>query len=55
MKDGEFGETDKKLAVMTIFSSLNWMPNWFNPTNQLDLDHVSNQLADLLINGLKKQ
>lgn len=55
IKDGEFGDIDKKMAVMTIFSSLNWMPNWYNPTNQLDQERVSNQLADLLINGLKKQ
>lgn len=55
MKDGEFGDIDKKMAVMTIFSSLNWMPNWYNPTSQLDQERVSNQLADLLINGLKKQ
>jgi AcrR family transcriptional regulator len=55
IKDGEFGDIDKKMAVMTIFSSLNWMPNWYNPTNELDQEYVSNQLADLLINGLKKK
>lgn len=55
MKDGEFGEIDKKMAVMTIFSSLNWMPNWYTPASQQDQERVSNQLADLLINGLKQQ
>ena len=55
IKDQEFGDIDKKMAVMTIFSSLNWMPNWYKPANQQDQERVSNQLADLLINGLKKQ
>ena len=55
MKDQEFGEIDKKMAVMTIFSSLNWMPNWYTPASEQDQERVSNQLADLLINGLKKQ
>jgi AcrR family transcriptional regulator len=54
MKDGEFGNIDKKMAVMTIFSSLNWMPNWYNPVDPKDQEIVSNQLADLLINGLKQ-
>ena len=55
MKDGEFGENiDKKMAVMTVFSSLNWMPNWYNPVDPKDQERVSNQLADLLINGLKQ-
>ena len=54
IKDGEFGDIDKKMAVMTIFSSLNWMPNWYTPASKEDQEYVSNQLANLLINGLKK-
>src|SRR5262245_19997872 len=31
VKTGEFKSTiDKKLAVMTLFSSLNWMPMWYD-------------------------
>ncbi len=55
IKDGEFGGIDKKMAVMTMFSSLNWMPNWYEPASKQDQEWVSNQLADLLIHGLKKQ
>ncbi|MDZ7646128.1 MAG: hypothetical protein U5K54_02505 [Cytophagales bacterium] len=36
-RNGEFKETiDKKLAVMTLFSSLNWMPMWYDPSSKID-------------------
>ena len=52
---GEFKETiDKKLAVMTLFSSLNWMPMWYDPQSKIDPQNLGQQLADMLVNGLKK-
>ncbi len=54
-KKGEFKETiDKKLAVMTLFSSLNWMPMWYDPHSKIDPQNLGQQLADMLVNGLKK-
>ncbi len=54
-KKGEFKETiDKKLAVMTLFSSLNWMPMWYDPQSKIDPQNLGQQLADMLVNGLKK-
>lgn len=53
--NGEFkAEIDKKLAVMTLFSSLNWMPMWYDPTTGINPDELGKQLADMLVNGLKK-
>jgi TetR/AcrR family transcriptional regulator, cholesterol catabolism regulator len=52
---GEFKDTiDKKLAVMTLFSSLNWMPMWYDPSSKIDPSELGQQLADMLVNGLKK-
>ncbi|MEO1052444.1 MAG: TetR/AcrR family transcriptional regulator [Bacteroidota bacterium] len=51
---GEFRNLDKKLTVMTIFSSLNWMPNWYNPVGEIDQVELGHQLAEMLINGLKQ-
>ncbi|SKC88656.1 TetR/AcrR family transcriptional regulator [Ohtaekwangia koreensis] len=45
---------DKKLAVMTLFSSLNWMPMWYDPDSAIDPSQLGFQLADMLVNGLKK-
>ncbi len=55
VKSGEFKSTvDKKLAVMTLFSSLNWMPMWYDPKSAIDPAGLGLQLADMLVNGLKK-
>ena len=52
---GEFkSNIDKKLAVMTLFSSLNWMPMWYDPSSNIDPLSLGQQLADMLVNGLKK-
>jgi AcrR family transcriptional regulator len=52
---GEFKDSiDKKLAVMTLFSSLNWMPMWYDPSSKIDSSELGQQLADMLVNGLKK-
>lgn len=52
---GEFKATiDRKLAVMTLFSSLNWMPLWYDPASAINSNELGKQLADMLVNGLKK-
>lgn len=55
LQSGEFKDTiDKKLAVVTLFSSLNWLPLWYDPTSNIDPMDLGRQLADMLINGLKR-
>ncbi|HMJ68698.1 MAG TPA: TetR/AcrR family transcriptional regulator [Cyclobacteriaceae bacterium] len=52
---GEFKSTiDKKLAVMTLFSSFNWMPQWYDPVGAIDPVELGRQLNDMLVHGLKK-
>lgn len=52
---GEFKKNiDKKLAVMTLFSSLNWMPMWYDPQGKIDPVDLGQQLSDMLVNGLKQ-
>ncbi len=53
IKHGEFGGIDTKLAVMTLFSSLNWMPNWYDPSGIINPTDLGDQLAGMLIEGLK--
>src|SRR5689334_6688030 len=55
MASGEFkNNIDKKLAVMTLFSSFNWMPQWYEPGGVIDSAELGRQLNDMLVNGLKK-
>lgn len=54
-RSGEFKRTiDKKLAVMTLFSSLNWMPMWYDPSGLIEPVELGRQLSDMLVNGLKQ-
>src|SRR4030095_15710881 len=46
VQSGEFKSSiDKKLAVMTLFSSLNWMPMWYDPGSAIDPQALGFQLA----------
>lgn len=55
VKRGEFkSNIDVKLAVMTLFSSFNWMPQWYDPDGRIDPVELGRQLNDMLVNGLKK-
>jgi len=55
VKNGEFKSTiNTKLAVMTLFSSLNWMPQWYDPGSVIQPSELGQQLSDMLVNGLKK-
>ncbi len=47
-------DIDTKLAVMTLFSSLNWLPLWFGPDSTIEPENLGIQLSDMLINGLKQ-
>jgi hypothetical protein len=55
VQSGEFKkDIDTKLAVMTLFSSLNWMPMWYSPEGSIEPKELGRQLADMLVNGLKQ-
>lgn len=55
VEKGEFKKNiDTKLAVMTLFSSLNWMPMWYSPEGSIEPKELGQQLADMLVNGLKQ-
>ncbi len=55
VKNGEFKSSiNTKLAVMTLFSSLNWMPQWYDPGSVIQPAELGQQLSDMLVNGLKK-
>lgn len=54
IKNDEFKPVDTKLAVMTLFSSLNWMPNWYDPVKTINPEQLGEQLAELIIAGLRQ-
>ena len=55
IRSGEFKKNiDTKLSVMTLFSSLNWMPMWYSPESSIDPAELGQQLAEMLVKGLKR-
>jgi len=49
---GLFRPMDRKLAMMTILSSINWTHQWYNPNGKMTIDEIADQLSGMLINGI---
>lgn len=44
---------DKKFAVLTILSALNWIVEWYNPKGKMTPDEIAEHLADFILTGLR--
>jgi AcrR family transcriptional regulator len=51
---GEFKQMDEKFAVLTILSSLNWIPNWFKEYGKLNAEQIGVELSGMVLTGLRK-
>lgn len=51
---GEFQQVDEKFMMLTILSSLNWTHNWYQLKGAYSPEEVGKRLANLILNGLKK-
>ena len=49
----EFIPIDEKFVVLTILSSLNWIPNWYKPDGKMSPKEIGQQLSRMLISGIK--
>ncbi|WP_242920448.1 TetR/AcrR family transcriptional regulator [Pontibacter liquoris] len=54
MQSGEFTVPDEKFAALTILSSLNWIHTWYKPEGKMTPDEIADNLATMLLNGLKQ-
>ncbi len=48
-----FEATDKKFAVLTILSAVNWITEWYDPKGKMNPDEISNHLTEFIMNGLR--
>ena len=49
-----FKRDDETFLVLMIFSSLNWIHNWYNPKGKMKANEIASSLTDLILNGIKK-
>lgn len=49
-----FKNVDINLTMLTLLSSINFMPNWYKKDGKYNADEIAEQIAQLFINGIKK-
>jgi AcrR family transcriptional regulator len=53
IRSGDFARTDPKMAATLVLSSLNWMPQWYNPSGVLSAEEVADTFIELILRGLE--
>lgn len=52
ISSGSIDVPDVRLAAFTIAGALNWIPRWYRPDGDYDLDEISSGMIDLLLHGM---
>ena len=50
-----FDTVDKKFAVLTILSTLNWITEWYKPGGTMKPEEIAENLCNFILTGLKKK
>jgi AcrR family transcriptional regulator len=50
-----FDTVDKKFAVLTILSTLNWITEWYKPGGIMTPEEIAENLCSFILTGLKKK
>lgn len=54
ISDGYFQKMDVPFAVLTIFSSLNWIYQWYNPKGTKSIGEIGEELGGIILHGIEK-
>lgn len=54
-KEDIFDDVDEKLAALTILSAVNWIYQWYNPSGKMSPGEIADQIANLLLSGIRKK
>jgi len=50
-----FETVDKKFAVLTILSAVNWIVEWYNPNGNMAPEEIADNLSNFILTGLRKK
>jgi AcrR family transcriptional regulator len=53
-EENAFTTANKKFAVLTILSALNWITEWYNPKGGMTADEIAENLYNFILTGLRK-
>ena len=48
-----FDAPDKKFAVLTILSAVNWITEWYNPKGNMTPEEIAEHLSSFILTGLR--
>lgn len=54
MNNGTFDKLDETFTVLTIFSSLNWVYEWYDPQGKFTPGQIAEHLSKLILDGMRK-
>lgn len=50
-----FGKQDETFIVLTIFSTLNWVYEWYDPDGKFAPEEIADNLSSVILNGIRKK
>jgi AcrR family transcriptional regulator len=50
-----FGKQDETFIVLTIFSTLNWVYEWYDPGGKFTPEEIADNLSSVILNGIRKK
>ncbi|MFA9213842.1 MAG: TetR/AcrR family transcriptional regulator [Candidatus Methylacidiphilales bacterium] len=59
LMDGEnediFEQVDKKFAVLSILSTINFVNEWYKPDGKMNAEEIAGKLSNFIMGGLRKR
>jgi len=55
MQEDIFENVDKKFAVLSILSSVNWINEWYQADGKINAEEIAKKISDFVMGGLRKK
>lgn len=55
IQEDVFENVDKKFAVLSILSSVNWINEWYQVDGKMNAEEIAQKISDFVMGGLRKK